>query len=287
MKKSTGLAWYIVVFALLILSACGSGGGDANVGSGTIQMSITDAKPMLPAGASNLFVTFEEVLVHKSGESWISLPLAKTPYNIDLLQFQDGNVTELVPPTRLVSGKYTQVRIVVSSAKIRFDDGSTVEDKTVEVPSENLKTDKNFIFDVPEATAVDIVTHFDLSQSIVVSGPLGNSSYKLKPVLHLFDDPLKAATIKGTIADSSFVGSNSATVIVTADRIHEEYTRVEVPKSDTGEPVEFSIFWLVPNESYTVEIDLSQDDTVDFVESVQDDILIEGAIFQLNGGNPI
>jgi hypothetical protein len=66
MEKPNGLVWYIVVFVILILSACSSGGGgDANVGSGTIQMSITDAKPMLPDGATNLFVTFEEVLVHK------------------------------------------------------------------------------------------------------------------------------------------------------------------------------------------------------------------------------
>jgi hypothetical protein len=30
-------------------------------------MSVTDAKPMLPDGVTNLFVTFDEVRVHKSG----------------------------------------------------------------------------------------------------------------------------------------------------------------------------------------------------------------------------
>jgi len=147
MKKPTGLAGYMALFAIMILSACGSGGsGGSDVGSGTIQMSITDAKPMLPDGVTNVFVTFEEVLVHKSGGSWMSLPLVQTPYTIDLLQFQDGNTTELVPPTKLDTGKYTQVRIVVSSATIRFDNGSSTQDEPVDVPSGNLKTDKNFRF---------------------------------------------------------------------------------------------------------------------------------------------
>ncbi len=288
MKKPTGLAWSMVVFALLILSACSSGGdGDASVGSGTIQMSITDAKPMLPDGATNLFVTFEDVLVHKSGGSWFSLPLVQTPYTIDLLQFHDGNTTELVPPTKLAAGKYTQVRIVISGATIRFDDGSSTRDEPVDVPSGNLKTDKNFIFDVTEPSAVDIVVHFDLSKSLVVTGPAPNPSYKLKPVLHLFEDPSEAATIEGSIVNSSFGASEKATITVIAESNQEVFTIVEVSKSYTEDPTEFSIFWLVPNQSYTVEIDLNQDDTIDCDEFVEDIDMPEGEVFELNGGDSI
>ena len=288
MKKPAGLAWYIMVFTILILSACSSGGGgDANVGSGTIQMSITDAKPMLPDGATNLFVTFEEVLVHKSGGSWISLPLVQTPYTIDLLQFHDGNTTEFVPPIKIDAGKYTQVRIVVSSATIRIDDGNSTRDEPVDVPSGNLKTDKNFIFDVTEPTAVDIVVHFDLSKSLVVIGPAPNPSYKLKPVLHLFEDPAEAATIEGSIVNSSFDASDKATITIFAESNQEVFTIVEVSKSDTNDPTEFSIFWLIPNQSYTVEIDLNQDDTSECEEFVEEIDLPKGAVFELNGGDPI
>jgi len=288
MKKPTGLAWYTVVFALLILSACSSGGGgDANVGSGTIQMSITDAKPMLPDGATNLFITFEEVLVHKSGGSWILLPLVQTPYTIDLLQFHDGNTTELVPPTKLDASKYTQVRIVVSSATIRFDDGSSTRDEPVDVPSGNLKTDKNFIFNATEPSAIDIIVHFDLSKSLVVIGPAPNPSYKLKPVLHLFEDPAEAATIEGSIVNSSFDASDKATITIFAESNQEVFTIVEVSKSDTNDPTEFSIFWLIPNQSYTVEIDLNQDDTSECEEFVEEIDLPKGAVFELNGGDPI
>jgi hypothetical protein len=251
-------------------------------------MAITDAKPMLPEGVTNLFVTIEEVLVHKSGGGWTSLPLVESPYTIDLLQFQDGNVTELAPPTKLKSGKYTQVRLVVSSAEIFFDNESSTAEEPVTIPSENLKTDKNFIFNVGKDAAVDLIVHFDLSKSVVVTGTESDPSYKLKPVLHLFGDPLEAATIKGSIDNADFGASEKATVTVIAEINQEEYTIVEVSQSDT-DPTEFSIFWIVPDESYTVEIDLDQNDSTDYdyEEFVQEIDLPEGAEFELNGGNPI
>ena len=114
------------------------------------------------------------------------MPLVEPSYTIDLLQFQEENTTELVPPVKLDAGKYSQVRIVVNSATIRFVNGGATEDWPVEIPSENLKTDKNFIFNVPAETAVDLVIHFDLSMSVVVSGTAPNQTYTMKPVMHLF-----------------------------------------------------------------------------------------------------
>lgn len=287
MIKFKGLLYFILLSTVTLLAACGGGGGSGSGGTGTLSMSVTDAKPMLPEGVTNLFVTFDEVRVHKSGGGWTSLPLVESPYTIDLLQFQDGNVTELVPPTKLESGKYTQVRLVVSSAKILFDKISSTAEEPVRVPSGNLKTDKNFIFNVGEDAAVDLIVHFDLSKSVVVTGPAANPSYKLKPVLHLFDDPLEAATIKGSIENSAFGDSEKATVTVIAESNQEEYTIVEVSESDTEDPTEFTIFWLVPYESYTVEIDLDQNDTTDYDEFVQDIDLPKGAEFELNDGDPI
>jgi len=263
----------------LFVAACGDGGGGGSSDSGTVAMSVTDAKPLLPENVTNLFVEFSEVWVHKSGEKWRQLTLVESPYTIDLLQFHDGNTTELVPPTKLDSGKYTQVRIAVSSAMMRFeikDDESNIigtEDKTVEVLSENLKTDKNFTIDVGDDSAMDIVIHFDLSMSVVVSGPASNPSYKLKPVMHLFEDPLHAATIEGSIDNSSFGASEKATIVVIAESNQEEFTRVEVPKSPETDSTstEFSIYWIVPNQSYTVQIDLDQDDIIDCEKTFWDE----------------
>ena len=69
-------------------------------------MSITDAKPLLPENVTNLFVEFSEVWVHKSGEGWAQLPLAQSPCTIDMLEFQDGNTTELVPPAVITAGAF-------------------------------------------------------------------------------------------------------------------------------------------------------------------------------------
>jgi hypothetical protein len=274
----------------LFFTACNDGGGGSS-DTGTVAMSVTDAKPLLPENVSNVFVTFSEVWVHKPGEGWIQLDLVEPEYTIDLLQFQNGTATELVPPAVLSAGKYTQVRIVVSDAKIRFEnEDKTTEDVTLEIPSEKLKTDKNFTIAVGAESAYDIVIHFDLSMSVVVSDPEENPTYMLKPVMHLFEDPLRAATIEGSIDADSFGASNKATIFVIAQSNEEEFTKLEVAKESDTDPTPFSIYWLVPNESYTVKIDLNHDtETIDAdcYETVYGNDLEPGETYDLNGGNPI
>jgi hypothetical protein len=237
----------------------GCGGGDGSSGSsGTASMNVTDAKPVLPAGVLKVLITFDEVSVHKSGGGWTSLPLPKTPFEIDLYQFIEGKTTQLVPPVQLESGKYTQVRIGVISATLVTSTGNY----PMQIPSENLKTDKNFEFTVVGGGAVDLTVDFDLSQSIVVTG---TGTYQLKPVLHIVDTK-EAATIKGTINWGSST-EEEVTVIVTWNKYNpgtgtcqepnlsdpntdEVYTKILVQKTD---PSPFQIFWLVPGEGYFVQ----------------------------------
>lgn len=255
----------VVAISLLFMAmtfGCGGGGGGSESGSsgtGTLSMSMTDAKPLLPAGVTNCFVTIDEVLVHSAGGGWQSLPMARTPYTIDLLQFTEGLTTEFVPPVALPSGKYTQVRLSVVSAKIRFNNDPTIE-VDLTIPSGNLKTDQNFDFDVDEAAAVDITIDFDLSKSIVVEGPAGNPSYKLKPVLHLVETA-EAATIEGFIANSKFP-EEGYVIISVLDSTEQEYTKVRVDKDTGASETSYAIFWLVPDQAYTVKINYNpgQDD---------------------------
>ena len=275
-----------IASSFLMIAACGGGGSDAPR-SGEVTMSITDAKPLLPEGAdeaTNLKVTFTEILVHKSGGGWISLPLTgELPTNtIDLLQFTDGNTREIVPPVLLEYGKYTQIRIAVSQAEISFDYGESWD--SVEIPSENLKTDKNFVFDVDQPAAADIVIDFDLSQSLVVTDPFGTPSYKLKPVLHIVDAS-EAATVTGTI-DDGFFGSYEAAAI-TVYYNGEVYTQLAVENDDSNNDAVFSIFWLVPDKSYRVEIDFGDDASTEWCVDVDANDLPSGGDFPLNGGAPI
>ena len=107
------------------------------------------------------------------------------------------------------------------------------------------------------------MVHFDLSKSVVVSGTVSDPTYKLKPVLHLFDDPFTAAIIDGSISNSAFGASGNATIVVIAESNGEAYTSVEVTKSTTAESTEYSIFWIVPNQEYTVQINTNQNETID------------------------
>jgi hypothetical protein len=217
-------------------------------------MNVTDAKPVLPTtGVESVSITFDEVSVHKSGGGWTTLATATRPFTIDLYQFSNGTRTQFVPPVQIESGKYTQVRIGVAGGTIRI---SGVNHQ-LEIPSSNLKTDKNFEFTVAGGGAVDLTVDFDLSQSIVVTG---SGTYQLKPVLHL-NTTSEAATIQGTI---NFGSSDQATVIITWDKNEngtfqpasdpngdEEYTRLVVQKTD---PPPFKVFWLVPSKGYFVQV---------------------------------
>jgi Domain of unknown function (DUF4382) len=274
---------FAVLGCVVFLSACGGGGGGgATSPTGSLSLSITDARPVLPNGIDQVFVTIDEVLVHQSGGGWVSLSLAETPFTIDLLQFTDGRTTQLVPRTTLTPGKYTQVRFGVQSATIITDRGDNIP---VEIASGDMKTDKNFEFDVAGGRAVALTVDFELSQSIIVTG---SGRYKLKPVLHLVRTA-EAATITGSIAAAPYRAENQATIIVTQDRDNsgdvtpgdEEYTKLVVA-TELSEPTPFSIYWLVPNQSYIVEVQIGGS-TV-YSQAIAGTSLPTAAVFPLNSG---
>jgi hypothetical protein len=273
MKVST--LCILLAFGLpLFLFGCG--GDDSETGSLSIR--ITDAKPLLEVDAIRALITFDEVRVHSAGGGWVSLPMPQRPYTIDLLQFINEDSTQLVPPVRLEPGKYTQLRLGVTGGSLVTDEGE--EEPLViplEIPSENLKTNKNFDFYVDGGEAVDLMIDFDLSQSIKPK----QDGYQLKPVLHL-NETQRAAQIQGSIAASTFVDSE-AEVTVTHDG--EEYTKLLVTKTELTDPTEFGIFWLVPNNEYTVEVEVDGSTVHD--EDVDAADLEPGEVFTLNLGSPI
>jgi predicted RecA/RadA family phage recombinase len=289
--KKRALCVALFAAVLMLVGGCGGGGGgSSDGGSGTLSMSVTDAKPVIPGEPTELWITFEEVRAHTSGGGWVTLPLPRTPLSINLLAFSDGNTTDLVPPVQLDSGKYTQLRFEVSRAYMVINGGTAVE-IDLDVPSGFLRIDKNFTFDVPSGEAVDLTVDFDLSQSIVVTG---SSEYKLQPVLHLVETQ-QGATIHGKIDQATFGSSTEAVVTVIWDQDasrtetpgDEEYTRVTVAKASGANPTEFSIFWLVPGEDYIVEIDFNGADPPERTFQVEARDLSQGSTYELNTGNAI
>lgn len=277
---------------LLFLIGCGDGGGGSPVSTGTLSMDITDAKPVIPGNPQELWISFEEVLAHKSGGGWVSLPLPEEPFTINLLAFNDGTTTELVTPVKLSTGKYTQLRFVISRAYMVVSGVASEID--LGVTSGALKTDKNFDFEVVTDLAVNITVDFDLSQSIVVTG---DNEYKIKPVLHI-NKTQEAATICGSIEPLD-VGEDPYDVTVTVTRNFgvesSIYTVVTVARDSEADSAQFCIFWLVPlvvndiyaNDIYTVDIE--QNGAVVYTEDVSSDQdqLGAGVTFYLNEGSDI
>ena len=292
MKLYRLIIFLIIAFSFLMIAACGDG-GVSSIKYGEVLVHMTDAKPLLPVGAEsvkNLLLSIKGVSVHKLGGGWISLPLEEGPlHTIDLLQFVNGKTTKIVPSALLEYGKYTQIRLEIENATIRFDNDL---ESDVVIPFDHFKTDKNFLFNVNKPEPIDIIIDFDLSRSLKITDPFGTPSYILNPILHIVD-ALEAATINGKITQDSFVVGQNAevTVFIPNPGIqggYEEYTKMEISESGT-DPTEFSIYWLSPDENYRVEIKFDPDfvNGVDFSEDISATGVEPGSVRNLNGGNPI
>jgi hypothetical protein len=207
-----------------------------------------------------------------------------------LLAFSDGLKTELATPTRIPAGHVTQIRFEIRRAyMVIYGTPDEVVEIDLDVPSGTLRTDKQIDWTLGDGGEMSLTIHFDLSQSIVQVG----EEYKLKPVLHVFDNNTQlAATISGSIAASLF-GESPEEIIISVirnwsagDQTHNEtYTVVTVSREAEFTPTEFDIYWLVPlkdGESYTIQAYKGADKVYEEVVGYPE--LGPGESFDLNGG---
>jgi hypothetical protein len=152
-------------------------------------MMIKDA-PFSDAKA--LLVTFSEVSAHASGGDWKTLPFAGTPTpttrTCDLKKLETAQ--DILGTGTIVAGHYTQVRLVVSSAAIYFDNASsgpacatTIDAPAgnfaqVTIPSGEVKLNREF--DVPAAGATTMLVDFKGDQSVNLTG---SGTYMMSPVI--------------------------------------------------------------------------------------------------------
>ncbi|MCG6944570.1 MAG: DUF4382 domain-containing protein [Deltaproteobacteria bacterium] len=259
-----------------------------NGGTSTLFVRVTDAKPALPYGTEAVYITFEDFFVHREGGEWISLPLAQIPYAVDLLEFHSGKTTTLIQPVSLESGTYDRIRMSIGSAAV-LRDGNFY---SVAIPSGNLVIEIDFFFDLEDDRTLDLTIDFDLSQSLKLFQTPVASSYQLRPVLHV-NQTETAATIHGEISAETFAeySSEEATVSLFVDKDlsgdlsagDEEYTRVVVEKDS---PV-FTIFWLVPEQGYTIQIEMDGTGPPEFEQFAFPADLQKGDSFELNHSSPI
>jgi hypothetical protein len=184
---------YLIAFACaaaLASYACGdSAPSGPSAGTGTLNMRLTDS-PFTDAKA--VLVTFSEVSAHREDADWAKVPFADTTATArtcDLKKLQGP--TDVLGAGPLGAGHYTQVRLVVASATIYFDnptaDGpacaTTIAEPAgrkapVTIPSGEVKLNRGF--DLAADGVVTMVLDFDGDKSI---NQTGNGTYMMSPVI--------------------------------------------------------------------------------------------------------
>ncbi len=156
-------------------------------GTGTFRVLVKDT-PFSDAKA--VLVTFSEVSVHMSGGGWKTLTFADgaTSRTCDLKKLQAA--TDILGSTALDPGHYTQVRLIVSSAALYFQNASTGDacaativeplgDKAdLDIPSGQVIL--NHPWDLAASATVTMTVDFDGDKSIIQTG---NGKYKMQPVI--------------------------------------------------------------------------------------------------------
>jgi len=179
----------VVAVGCVMSLGCGSDTGPSGT-TGTMRMMLTDS-PF--TDAKSLLVTFSEVDAHRSDAAegaWSKLPFTGggTTRTCDLKKLQTAQ--DVLGTGPLATGHYTQVRLVVSSAVIYFDNAATGEacaatiaapagrNATVTIPSGEVKLTREF--DVSAATPTTMLLDFDGDKSVRETG---NGQYSMSPVV--------------------------------------------------------------------------------------------------------
>ena len=179
-------------------SGGGSSGGSTSSSTGTLAIHLTDS-PFSDAKA--LLVTFDDVSVHRAdpGE-WRTLPFAAGSSRTCDLKKLNG-ATDVLGVGSLPAGKYTQVRLNVSSVAIYFDAPSVGPacapqiapppglNVAVDVPSGEVKLNHEFTV---TGSATTMLLDFDGDQSIHQTGSGNgngngnkNGKFMMSPVIRV------------------------------------------------------------------------------------------------------
>ena len=168
------------LIAIILIAGCTI----PSFGGGILQVKVTDQ-----GSISSLVLSISEVKVHKAsateteteqsegqetnetdGGGWITVVGSKT---IDLIQVK--GVNDLLGETSLAPGKYTQIRLSISSATAVIDGVS----HTLTIPSGTLK----FVhpFEIENNKTTSLIIDFNADNSIVKA----EDKYILKPVVRI------------------------------------------------------------------------------------------------------
>ena len=186
-----------VALGLSVAGLACSGSPTAPSQSGNLRLMITDT-PFEEATA--LHVTFTEVKAHRADGAggWLTVPFAGDPApptrTCNLKKLEEA--FDILGVAALDAGQYTQLRLVVESAKIYFGgtaidgpacattlaapSGTGVTSETLEIPSGEVKLIHPFELAGNGSTTIEL--DFDGDQSVRQTG---NGRYRMTPVIKI------------------------------------------------------------------------------------------------------
>ena len=172
-----------------LASACGDSPSSPTRRGGSLRLMMTDS-PFSDAKA--VLVTFSEVSVHRSdGDGWTRVPFADgaTLRTCDLKKLESGR-EDVLGVGDLEPGRYTQIRLTVSRARLYFDNAAAGNacaaaiaappgrEADLEIPSGEVKLNREF--EITSSDARTILLDFDGDKSI---NETGNGRFKMSPVI--------------------------------------------------------------------------------------------------------
>jgi len=174
----------------------------AALAAGTLACSDSPSSPSLSGGNFNLrlrdapftdakavLVTFSSVRAHRSDSDWTVVPFinAATTRTCDLKKLETSE--DILGTAALPAGHYTQVRLMVQSATLFFDNPSSGSacassiaapagaNAVLDIPSGEVKLNRDF--DITSSSTMTMLVDFDGNQSIHLTG---SGKYMMSPV---------------------------------------------------------------------------------------------------------
>jgi len=187
------LAHSLLAGVILAACACSSSNPTSPSSGATLSVMLKDS-PFSDAKA--LLVTFSEVSAHASGGDFMRVPFASGPgassgatsRTCDLKKL--ATAQDVLGTGPLPAGHYTQLRLIVASAVIYFDNASTGDacaptiaepagrNATVDIPSGEVRLNREF--DLASRGGMTILLDFDGDRSV---RDTGNGRFTMTPVI--------------------------------------------------------------------------------------------------------
>jgi hypothetical protein len=283
--------WTIFFLFILMLAACSGGGsgssGGGSDGIGTLSLSLSDATT---DEYNAVYVTIEEVQVHKAGGTWQEVVFPQKTYN--LLELVNG-VREELGISELDTGDYTQLRMIIGETP---DDGINILSEShpyanylidefndyyeLKIPS-GYQTGIKIVhgFEINQNQTTELILDFDACKSIVKAGSSGQ--WLLKPTIKVLNteeysiidgmvsdadtgDPLEGVLVSAQVGDSDAVDPKDR-VLIQSSTITDEtgmYTIFLQPGSynivayKDGFNVNCECLVAEPDETYSIDFSL-------------------------------